>query len=448
MRVAVIGAGPAGFYAASALLKQSELNVWVDMYERLPAPFGLVRYGVAPDHAKIKSVTKVYEKTASHERFRLLANVQYGTDIFLADLQEHYDQVIFTVGAQGDRELGVPGEKLAGSSSAREFVAWYNGHPDYRDFQVDLSHKSVVVVGVGNVALDVARILAKTADELRCTDIADHALVALAQSKVEDIYVLARRGPAQVKFTLHEIREFGEFQNATTIVRPSDLELDPASRAVVEQDKAVRRNVEVLQSFSPAPANGGGRRVHFLFKTSPQELMGESRVEKMRVVDNLLEEQEGGYIQSVATDSSHVIDCGLVLRSVGYRGTPIPELPFDAKRSVVANVNGRVVHTACGEPVAGLYVAGWIKRGPTGVIGTNKPDALETVKLMLSDAEKTVPCAKRDPQAVLELLKTRGVDVVDLERWRRIDEREIHAGKAVDRPRVKLATVQELLSES
>ncbi|MBT6177994.1 MAG: FAD-dependent oxidoreductase [Deltaproteobacteria bacterium] len=445
LRVAIIGAGPAGFYAAAAWFKQKDINVHVDMFERLPSPFGLVRYGVAPDHARIKSVTRVYDKIASNEKFRYFGNVQYGTDLTLEDLSSHYDQIVFSVGTQGDRMLNVPGEELEGSVSAREFVAWYNGHPDYRDWKVDLSHKAVVVVGVGNVALDVARILAKTPDELRPTDIACHALDQLRESKVEDIYIIARRGPAQVKFTLHEIKEFGDFEAATTSVRTEDLELDPGSASELERNKAAQRNFEVLEKFSKVQHAANGKRVHFLFKTSPVEISGEGRVEGMRVVANRLEEQEGGYVQSIATDTFNDIPCGLVLRSVGYRGTPLAGLPFDEDRGVVANVNGRVVDKPCGTPIPGLYVAGWIKRGPSGVIGTNKPDAQETVKLMLEDAVRAAPCSNRGPEAVVELLKNRNVDFVDFARWERINQHELREGQEQGRSRIKLATSEEML---
>ena len=445
LRVAIIGAGPAGFYAAAAWFKQKDINVHIDMFERLPSPFGLVRYGVAPDHDKIKSVTRIYDKIASNENFRYFGNVQYGTDLTLEDLLAHYDQVVFSVGTQGDRSLNVPGEDLEGSVSAREFVAWYNGHPDYSDWEVDLSHKSAVVVGVGNVALDVARILAKTPDELRPTDIACHALDKLRGSKVEDIYIIARRGPAQVKFTLHEIKEFGDFEAATTSVRAEDLDLDPGSARELERNKLAQRNFEVLEKFSKVQHAANGKRVHFLFKTSPVELSGSERVENMRVVANRLEEQEGGYVQSIATDSFDDIPCGLVLRSVGYRGTPLAGLPFDKDRGVVANVNGRVVDKPCGTPIPGLYVAGWIKRGPSGVIGTNKPDAQETVKLMLEDAVSREPCASRDPQALVDLLKKRDIDFVDFERWQRINQHELSQGEAEGRSRIKLATAEEML---
>ena len=284
LRVAVIGAGPAGFYAAASCFKEKNIPIHVDMFERLPSPYGLVRFGVAPDHDKIKSVSRVYDKIASNERFRYFGNVEYGVDLSLEELQKHYDHIVFAVGTQGDRALNIPGENLEGSVSAREFVAWYNGHPDYHDWKVDLSVKSVVVVGVGNVALDVARILAKTADELKPTDIACHALEQLRESQVEDIYILARRGPAQVKFTLHEIKEFGDFENATTSVRPEDLDLDPGSAAELERNKLAKRNFDVLQGFSETVHTQSGRRVHFLFKTSPVELHGEQGVESMKVL--------------------------------------------------------------------------------------------------------------------------------------------------------------------
>ena len=269
LRVAIVGAGPSGFYAAGGLLQQKDTHVLVDMFDRLPAPFGLVRYGVAPDHQKIKSVTRVYERTAADPRFRFFGHVSYGADITLADLHVFYDQIVFAVGAQSDRRLGVPGEDLRGSLSATEFVAWYNGHPDYVDLDVDLSVKTVVVVGVGNVAMDVARILAKTVHELKVTDITDHALAALEASQVEDIYVVARRGPAQVKFTYAEVKEFGELADADPVVLAADMELDPLSAAEIAQDTAAQKNLEILREYAHRPLSGKKRRVHFTFLSSP-----------------------------------------------------------------------------------------------------------------------------------------------------------------------------------
>ena len=444
LRVAIVGAGPAGFYAAGALFKQKGLDVRVDMFEKLPAPYGLVRYGVAPDHYKIKTVTKVYAKTAVDPRFRFFGNVTYGQDISLEELKRYYDQIIFTVGAQSDKKLFVPGEDLDGSHSAREFVNWYNGHPDYSDRSFDLSHSAAVVVGVGNVALDVARILAKTPAELETTDITDYTLDALRDSQIRDIYVLARRGPAQVKFTNHEIREFCELKDATPVTRPIDFEFDPHSRALVESSSGLRRNVDVLRSFAEETANETSRRVHFLFQTSPVEVIGENCVEGMVVRRNELMLKDDGYLQAEPTEETHVIDCGLILRSVGYRGEPLADLPFDGIRGRIPNQDGRVVDPDSGTKVAGVYVAGWIKRGPSGVIGTNKPDAVETVHAMFADLAGLDPCPER-ASGVETLLSKRGVDFVDFARWQRINAAEIEAAAGTGRPRLKRVTRSSLL---
>lgn len=448
LRVAIVGAGPAGFYTAQALLAADPV-VEIDLFERLPAPFGLVRFGVAPDHPKIKSVTRVYHKLATRPEVRFVGNVGYGREIDLATLSRHYDQVVFCTGAQSDRRLGIPGEDLARSHPATEFVAWYNGHPDFCDLEFDLSRECAVVIGVGNVAVDVARILCRTPAELEATDIADHALAALTRSKIRRVYLLGRRGPAQAAFSNPEVKELGELAGASCHVRPEELELDPASARAVEEDRATARKLEILRSFPPVDAPGAERRLTLRFLLSPVELTddGAGGVGGMRLVRNRLEERPGGRLAAVAGSEHEELDAGLVFRSVGYRGVPLPDLPFREDWGIVPNREGRITDGVDGEPLAGLYVAGWIKRGPSGVIGTNKPDAVQTVEAMLADlAEgRTLAPDAPDRAAIDRHLDAVGAQVVDYPRWERIDADELARGEAGGRPRVKLSRYEDLL---
>lgn len=446
LRVVIIGAGPSGFYAAGALLQQKEIAVTVDMFDRLPTPYGLVRYGVAPDHQKIKSVTKVYERTAADERFRFYGNVKFGTDLTHADLRAHYDQIIYAVGAQSDRKLNIPGEDLSGSISATEFVAWYNGHPDFVDLELDLSCETAVVVGVGNVAMDVARVLAKSIDELKTTDIADHALEVLAKSNIKDIYILSRRGPAQAKFTPPEIKEFGELAIADAIVDPTALELDEASAAEVEESSEKQRNLEHLRELSNHELTGKERRVHFVFLASPVELLGAEKVEAVRIEKNRLVADATGYLNSEGIGEFQTIPAGLVLRSVGYKGIPLEDVPYDKRRGTIPNDQGRVKNPESGERVQGEYVVGWAKRGPSGVIGTNKPDAVETVRLMLTDLNDITPAPQPDPAAIDALLEERRLNFVTIEGWHILDQLEVDKGAEQGRPRVKFTRIQEMLA--
>ncbi|WP_027877889.1 FAD-dependent oxidoreductase [Meiothermus cerbereus] len=439
LRIAIIGAGPSGIYAAEALIKQTEINVSVDVFDRLPTPYGLVRYGVAPDHQTIKSVTKVMQKVLQDPRVRFLGNVEFGRDLTFADLRRHYDAVIYTVGASSDRHLGIPGEDLPGSLSATEFVAWYNGHPDYQNLDIRLNVQGVAVVGMGNVAVDVTRILAKSAEELRQTDIADHALPVLAQSQVSDIYMLGRRGPAQAKFTTKELRELGELHNADIVVRPEELELDERSAASIAGEPALLKNLEVLREFAARPLTGKPRRVHLRFFVSPVAILGEGRVHKIRLEKNRLDEN----LNAVGTGEFEELEVGLVLRSVGYKGVPLPEVPFDQRKGVIPNQSGRVLRE--GQVAVGEYTAGWIKRGPSGVIGTNKADATETVKLLLQDAPHLPLAPEPNPEAVTRLLQARGVRYVTLEHWLKLDALECALGQAQGRPRVKLTSVDKML---
>jgi ferredoxin--NADP+ reductase len=446
LRVAVIGAGPSGFYAVGALLKEPGLTVSVDVFERLIAPHGLVRYGVAPDHQNIKSVSKVYDRTAADPSVRYFGNVEYGRDLHLEDLEIHYDQIIFAVGAQSDRRLGIPGEDLPNSYSATEFVAWYNGHPDYADFDPDLSVESAVVVGVGNVAMDVARILAKSVDELNGTDISDHALDELASSHIKDVYIVSRRGPAQVKFTNAEVREFGHLALADPIVIEEEMNIDRASSKSIEGDTAAHKNIDYLRAYAEIGSRGKPRRVHFRFLLSPVEIItGEDgKITGVRCEKNRLVPTDTGDLKAVGTGEFETLPAGMILRSVGYKGVPLPGIPYDARTGTIPNLDGRIVDEN-GHPIPGLYVVGWAKRGPTGVIGTNKPDSQETVSEMVVDIPTTPPAPEPDPDAIVRLLEGRGVRYVTAEEWERLNQHELKQGAAMNRPRQKLINRDEML---
>lgn len=448
LRVAIVGAGPSGFYAAGALLQQKEIHVSIDIFDRLPTPYGLVRYGVAPDHQKIKSVTKVYERTVRDSRVRYFGNVGLGEEIVHGDLKNHYDQIIYATGAPSDKQLGIPGEALDGSFSATEFVAWYNGHPDFADRDFDLSVESVAVIGVGNVAMDVTRILAKSYAELAETDIADYALEKLRDSQVKRIHVLARRGPAQAKFTNPEIKELGELAEADVIINPADLVLDEASRKSLESDRTAARNLETMQELAQRGATGKPKQIHFHFLRSPVELCGDTAVKSMRMEVNELHPTDTGYITCDGIGRFETLDAGLVFRSIGYRSVPIPGVPFFDKWGIIPNEKGRVTATHKGEVVPGEYVVGWAKRGPTGVIGTNKPDAVETVHLMLEDVKSLTPVsdATANPKAIVTLLQERGVDYFTFEDWLKLEAIEDERGKAQGRPRVKFTSEAEMLA--
>jgi ferredoxin/flavodoxin---NADP+ reductase len=443
LRVAIVGAGPAGFYAAGHVLDAKQ-PVCVDLFDRLPTPFGLVRAGVAPDHPKIKSVVRVYEKTAAKEGFRFFGGVELGRDLHRADLLERYHAVIYAIGAAIDRRLGIPGEDLPGSEAATDFVGWYNGHPDYPDLEFDLNCERVVVVGNGNVAIDCARMLALSAGELRTTDCADHAIDALTSDAVKEIVILGRRGPAQASFTNPELLELGELEQADVIVDPADVELDEASQAWLDSDdadKTSRENVRILREYAGREPTGKPKRIVLRFLTSPVELQGDERVERIVVERNRLEPRDDGSLAARGTGERETLDCGLVLRSIGYKGIGIPEVPFDERRGTIPNVAGRVVD---GEHhVTGEYVTGWIRRGPSGVIGTNKKDGQEAASSLLEDAEARLLNAPASDGDIADLLAERGVEPISWEGWERIDAHEQDLGGET-RPRVKL-TRYELL---
>jgi ferredoxin--NADP+ reductase len=462
IRIAVIGSGPAGFYAAGHLLKDSTDRFEVDMLERLPTPWGLVRSGVAPDHPKIKSVTRVYEKTAAHPRFRYFGNVTFGVHVSREDLLEHYHAIVYATGSPSDRPLGIPGEELPGSHAATEFVGWYNGHPDHTDLEVDLlSTDRAVVIGNGNVAIDVARMLVLAPSELAPTDTADHALEVLAGSLVTEVVVVGRRGPAQAAFTNPELLELGELADADVIVDAAELEralavADPDG----DGDVTSRRNVEILRSYAGRPPAGRRKRIVLRFLLSPAALLPDEhgRLGAVELVRNELVPAPGGGLRAQPTDERETITAGLAFRAIGYRGIPLPGVPFDERSAVIPNEAGRVLDPETRAPLPGEYVVGWIKRGPSGVIGTNKRDAQETVDAILADLAslsdrngaspgRDATHVPRSPDAasVEALLRARQPDLVTYDGWESIDRHERALGERTGRPRVKLTRIDELL---
>ncbi len=449
LRVAVIGSGPAGFYTVQRLLQSKELALEIDVVDRLPAPFGLVRYGVAPDHAKIKNVIAVYDKLARDPRVRFYGGVEYGATLRLADLAQHYDQVVFCTGAQTDRRLGIPGEDLAGSHAATDFVGWYNGHPDYADRHFDLSAGAALVIGVGNVAVDVARILCRSAAELASTDIADEALAALRTSRVRSVVLVGRRGPAQAAFTPPEVEELGQLPEAEVSTIAAEVALDEATRQALgpTPDKGTQRKIEILQGYAGRSEPAKPRKLALRFLLSPLEIVSGARgeVTAVRLARNRLVFDGAGDVRAVATDATETIAAGLVFRSVGYRGVALRDLPFDERRGTIPHERGRVAGVA-GDVRPGLYVAGWIKRGPSGVIGTNKPDAAETAERMIEDvtADRLLRPTLPSRAALEQLLTERGTRWVSYADWQRLDAIEVEAGRSAGRPRRKLVRHEEL----
>lgn len=447
LRIAVIGSGPSGMYAADALAGQADLDVSVDVIDRLPVPFGLVRYGVAPDHLSIRSVRDTLDRVLDKPGVRFIGNLEVGEDVSLTELHDYFDAVILTYGASRDRRLEIEGEDLDGSVAATDFVAWYCGHPDADRATYERlipSTTSVAVVGVGNVAIDVTRVLAKTIAELDDTDMPQHVLDTLGASTITDIHLLGRRGPAQATFTTKELRELGELLDADVIVDPADLAFDAASDEVIRTDKAVARNVEVIKEWSTRVPVGRNRRVHVHFLARPVELRGDDRVREV-IVERTALDGAGGV---TGTGEFTTIRADLVVRSVGYRGTGLDDVPFDAKRGVIPNTDGRVERD--GQPVAGEYVAGWIKRGPTGIIGTNKKDANATVASLLADRDSGgLPVA---PSGTIEefdaLLADRGITVVTTAGWRAIDAAEQALGSPAGRARTTIHDRQALIEAS
>ena len=461
IRIAVIGSGPAGFYAAGHLLKDASERIEVDMIERLPTPWGLVRSGVAPDHPKIKSVTRVYEKTAAHPRFRYFGNVCFGEHVSRQDLLARYHAIVYATGSPLDRPLGIPGEHLGGSHAATEFVGWYNGHPDHTGLEVDLvSAERAVVIGNGNVAIDVARMLMLSADELAPTDTADHALDVLARSRVEEVVIVGRRGPAQAAFANPELLELDELTDADVLVDKDELERALAVHDdAAEQDATSRRNVEILRRYAEREPTPGRKRIVLRFLLSPVELIAgdDGALATVKLVRNELVAGDGGTLRAQATDESETIAAGLAFRAIGYRGVPLPEVSFDERRATILNDGGRVLDPESRAPLPGEYVVGWIKRGPSGVIGTNKKDAQETVDALLADVQPSAngdraeaPGALNEPSepdaaAVEALLRERQPELVTYSGWEAIDRHERALGQDGGRPRVKLTQIDEML---
>lgn len=446
--VAIVGSGPSGFFAAAALLKAADSDdltrsVCVDMLEMLPTPWGLVRSGVAPDHPKIKSISAQFDKVSADPRFRFFGNVVVGEHVQPAELAERYDAVIYANGAQSDRPLGIPGEDLPGSVAAVDFVGWYNAHPHYGEMAPDVSSGRAVVVGNGNVAIDVARILVSDPDLLAETDIADHALDSLHARGVEEVLVIGRRGPLQAPFTTLELRELGDLEALGDV----DVVIDPADFAdITDEDleaagKTVRNNIKVLRGYGERELKGAKRRIVFRFRTSPIEIKGDGKVESIVLGRNELVRGEDGRVSARDTGEREDLSAQLVVRAVGYRGVPMPGLPFDDRSGTIPHTDGRI------EGSTNEYVVGWIKRGPTGVIGSNKSDSADTVATLLTDLQAAEPTDRGEDHAanVEQWLRGRQPKVVTNDHWRLIDEHERTTGQGSGRPRIKLTSLEELL---
>jgi ferredoxin--NADP+ reductase len=454
--VAIVGAGPSGIYAAEALIQQPDVPVQVAVIDRLPVPFGLVRYGVAPDHHSIRSIRNTLERTLEKSGVRFYGDVTIGRDLTISELRDSVDAVIYSYGAGSDRRMEIPGEHLPGSIAASELVAWYCGHPDVHpdpgqppgDTQLTTppveeliaSSSSAVVVGVGNVALDVARVLVKSADQLDDTDMADEVLTGLARNQITDVHILGRRGPAYTAFTTKELRELGQLDGVEVVVNPDDLVLDESSQARVAKDKVATRNLAVLTEWAQRPPSGAPRRIHLHFWTRPTAIIGESRVRAVQVEGTTLDAD--GMV--TGNGQTRTIDAQLIVRSVGYRGLPLSGVPYDGGTGRVPHAEGRVIRD--GAFSVGEYVTGWIKRGPTGVIGTNKSDAVETVTSLLADVHEGEVVAHGRTGHLDRLLAKRGIRPLDLPAWHRIDAAEIELGQSHGRLRTTLAHRQELLA--
>jgi ferredoxin--NADP+ reductase len=444
--VAIVGSGPSGYFAAASLLKfadaTEDADVRVDMLEMLPTPWGLVRSGVAPDHPKIKSISAQFEKTALDPRFRFFGNIVVGEHVQAPELAQRYDAVIYAVGAQSDRSLNIPGEDLPGSVAAVDFVGWYNAHPHFEEMAPDLSTGRAIVVGNGNVALDVARILVTDPDVLATTDIADHALKALHDRGVEEVLIIGRRGPLQATFTTLELRELGDLEGLADV----DVIVDPADLAGISDDdleaagKTVKNNIKALRGYADREPRGGKRRIVFRFRTSPVEIKGEGRVEAVVLGRNELV-NDNGRIVAKDTGEREEVPAQLVVRAVGYRGVPTPGLPFDEKTGTIPHSAGRI------EGSRNEYVVGWIKRGPTGVIGSNKKDSQETVDTLISDLQgaSLADFGADYSEKLVEWLVERQPKLITDDHWKLIDEYERSAGEPHGRPRVKVCSVAELL---
>lgn len=441
LNVAIVGSGPSGFYAAEALLK-SKHNITTDVYEKLPVPFGLVRFGVAPDHPKLKMVVKVFSNIAQMAGFRFLGNVQVGKDVSIEELTSHYHAVIFAYGTEVERSLNIDGEELSGSHSAREFVAWYNGHPEYSHKKFDFSGEQAVIIGQGNVALDVARILLKTQDELKETDIADYALEALSKSNIKHIHIVGRRGPVQSKFSAKELREFGTLQECNVAVKYEDFSLNEASK-IEENDNSslnIRTNLEFFRSFL-SKETVKSRVCNFDFFRNPLSINAKSgRVNSITFQKTILKGDSFSQ-QSVDVDETETLSSSLVFKCIGYKAAPIEGLIYDAA-GILVNENGRLKNDE--GVISGLYATGWVKRGPSGTIGTNRADSVQTVNAILEDYD-ALCVSKKSPELLINKLRSTSNKIVSFSDWEALDRVEINRGKNMNKSRIKITTINEML---
>ncbi len=446
-RVAIVGAGPSAFYTAEALFKAGS-PVQVDMFDRLPVPFGLVRGGVAPDHQNIKAVVKVYDKIASNPGFRFFGNVRIGRDLSVAELAQHYHQIVYAFGCESDQKLGVPGEDLAGVYAATDFVGWYNGHPDHRHHTFDLANaRTVALVGNGNVAMDVARILLADPDELAKTDIAEHAVAVLRTSKVKEVVLLGRRGPAQAAFSPKEIEEIAELPDVDVVVSTADATVDPMSAAWLEKDgaRSQQRNVKFLQERAAHGPTGKPKALRCRFLVGPTALHGDGgRLQAVQVEHMTLVADADGTPRPKASGNSERVAVDLLFKAIGYRGIPLQGVPYDDKKGIVCNVDGRVVEKTGGPVRVGHYVAGWCKRGPTGLIGTNSLDAKATVDALKTDHADGLRLTPTGGD-IAPLLTQRKADSVSWADWQRLDAFEQQQGKASGKLRQKLVSIDEMM---
>ena len=446
MRVAIIGSGPAGFYAAEALLRRTDTVVHVDMFERLPTPYGLVRGGVAPDHQSIKAVTRVYEKTAARPTFRFLGNVCLGRDVTVEELRQHYHQIVYAVGNEDDRRLGIPCEGITRCTPATVFIGWYNGHPDYRQAKIDLSASRVAVVGNGNVAIDAARMLLRTPAELEKTDIAAHALEVLRHSQVREVFILGRRGPEQASFTPPELKEFGEMEDVDPIVDPEELAgcVIPETAGNTQQEK----NLQILQSFATRQHGAKAKKLHLRVLVSPAEIIADAdgKVAGLVIEKNRLEVLLDGTVSARGTGETEVLDVGMVLPAIGFAAKRIAGIPYDEKARVIANEGGRVVDPVSRSVIANEYVVGWARTGPQGLIGSHKGASAHVVEHMIADGAGLEVRELPEREAIDSLLRQRGVQIVSFSDWKRLDDVEVARGERRGAPRDKIVDVETMLA--
>ncbi len=446
MRVAIIGSGPAGFYAAEALLRRTDTVVHVDMFDRLPTPYGLVRGGVAPDHQSIKAVARVYEKTAARPTFRFLGNVCLGRDVTVEELRRHYHQIVYAVGSEADRRLGIPGEGMSRCTPATVFIGWYNGHPDYRQAKIDLSVSRVAVVGNGNAAIDAARMLLRTPAELEKTDIAAHALEALRNSRVREVYILGRRGPEQASFTPPELKEFGEMEDVDPIVAPEEL----AGCAIPEAEgnSQQEKNLKILQAFAARQPGTKTKKLHLRFLVSPTEVIADAdgNVAGLVLEKNRLEVQPDGSVSARSTGELETLDVGMVLPAIGFTAKRIAGVPYDETAQVVANEDGRVVDPVSRMVIANEYVAGWARTGSHGLIGSHKGASAHVVEHMIVDGAGLEARELPGREEIDSLLRERGVQIVSFDDWKRLDDVEVARGMRRGAPRDKIVDVEAMLA--